>query len=59
MGRLPQGWIAPPAVREVRELVRHRAKLVAWRSQPPRHTGLPPCPASSFGFMRYGASLAG
>jgi transposase len=32
MGRLPEGWIAPPAVREVRELVRHRAKLVAWRS---------------------------
>ena len=32
MGRLPEGWIAPPAVRELRELVRHRAKLVAWRS---------------------------
>jgi transposase len=32
MGRLPGGWIAPPAVRELRELVRHRAKLVAWRS---------------------------
>jgi transposase len=32
MGRLPEAWIAPPAVREVRELVRHRAKLVAWRS---------------------------
>jgi transposase len=32
MGRLPEGWIAPPALRELRELVRHRAKLVAWRS---------------------------
>jgi transposase len=32
MGRLPEAWIAPPALREVRELVRHRAKLVAWRS---------------------------
>jgi transposase len=32
MGRLPQAYIAPPPVRELRELVRHRAKLVAWRS---------------------------
>jgi transposase len=32
MGRLPEGWIAPPQVRELREIVRHRAKLVAWRS---------------------------
>src|SRR4051795_9881955 len=32
LGRLPEGWIAPPEVRELRELVRHRAKLVAWRS---------------------------
>ena len=32
MGRLPEAWIAPPAVRELRELVRHRAKLVAVRS---------------------------
>ena len=32
MGRLPEGWIAPPAVRELREMVRHRAKLVAWRT---------------------------
>jgi transposase len=31
MGRLPQAYVAPPAVRELRELVRHRAKLVAWR----------------------------
>src|SRR5207249_6678557 len=27
MGRLPEAWIAPPAVRELRELVRHRRKL--------------------------------
>jgi transposase len=32
MGRLPEAWIAPPATRELRELVRHRAKLVAWRT---------------------------
>jgi transposase len=32
MGRLPEGWIAPPEVRELRELVRHRAKLIVWRS---------------------------
>ncbi len=32
MGRLPQAWIAPPDVRELRELVRYRAKLVALRS---------------------------
>ena len=32
MGRLPEAYVAPPAVRELREVVRHRAKLVAWRS---------------------------
>ena len=32
MGRLPEAWLAPPAVRELRELVRYRAKLVALRS---------------------------
>ncbi len=32
MGRLPEGWIAPPRTRELRELVRYRAKLVAIRS---------------------------
>jgi transposase len=32
MGRLPESWIAPPPVRELREQVRHRAKLVALRS---------------------------
>jgi transposase len=32
MGRLPEAWIAPPACRELRELVRHRAKLVGLRS---------------------------
>lgn len=30
-GRLPEAWIAPPATRELRELVRHRATLVALR----------------------------
>lgn len=32
MGRLPEAWIAPPVTRELRELVRHRAKLVGLRS---------------------------
>lgn len=32
MGRLPEAWIAPPAVRQLREAVRHRCKLVALRS---------------------------
>jgi transposase len=32
MNRLPEAWIAPPDVRELRELVRYRAKLVALRS---------------------------
>lgn len=31
MGRLQEAWIPPPAIRELRELVRHRAKLVALR----------------------------
>jgi transposase len=32
MGRLPEAWIAPPEVRDLREAVRHRAKMVALRS---------------------------
>jgi transposase len=32
MRRLPEAWIAPPETRELRELVRHRAKLVGLRS---------------------------
>jgi transposase len=32
LGRLPEAWIAPPATRQLRELVRHRAKLVGLRS---------------------------
>jgi transposase len=32
LGRLPKAWIAPPALRELRELVRYRAKLVKLRS---------------------------
>ncbi len=30
--KLPEAWIAPPATRELRELVRYRAKLVALRT---------------------------
>jgi transposase len=33
MGRLPEAWIAPRATRELRELVRHRAKLVGLRAR--------------------------
>jgi transposase len=32
LGRLAEAWIAPPAVREAREIVRYRAKLVQLRS---------------------------
>ena len=32
LGRLAEAWIAPPETRELRELVRYRAKLVALRS---------------------------
>jgi transposase len=32
MGRQPEAWIAPPQARELRELVRYRAKLVATRA---------------------------
>jgi transposase len=32
MGRLAEAWIAPPEVRELRELVRYRAKLVSLRT---------------------------
>jgi transposase len=32
MGRLPEAWVAPPALRELREEVRYRAKLSQLRS---------------------------
>jgi len=32
LGRLAKAWIAPPAVREARELVRYQARLVQLRS---------------------------
>ena len=32
LGRMTEAWIAPPAVRELRELVRYRAKLVHLRT---------------------------
>ncbi len=32
LGRLAEGWIAPPQTRELRELVRYRARLVHHRS---------------------------
>src|SRR5436853_2865394 len=32
LNRMTEAWIAPPAIRELRELVRYRAKLVQLRS---------------------------
>src|SRR5213595_2475823 len=32
MGRLPEAWIAPPEIRELRELTRYRHKLVGLRT---------------------------
>jgi transposase len=32
LGRLPEAWVAPPPVRELRELVRYRARLVCLRA---------------------------
>ena len=32
MGRLPEAWIAPPEIRELRELTRYRDKLVKLRT---------------------------
>ena len=32
LGRLPEAWIAPPQVRQLRELTRYRVKLVRLRS---------------------------
>jgi transposase len=32
MGRLPEAWVAPPEVRELREAVRYRAKLARLRA---------------------------
>jgi hypothetical protein len=35
-GDLPEAWIAPPELRELRELVRYRAKLTGTRQNDPR-----------------------
>ena len=32
LGRLPEAWVAPPEVRQLREMVRYRAKLARLRS---------------------------
>jgi transposase len=32
MGRLPEAWIAPPEIRELREITRYRCKLVGLRT---------------------------
>ena len=32
MGRLPEAWIPPPEIRDLRELTRYRQKLVGLRT---------------------------
>ena len=56
LGRLPEAWIAPPEVRELRELVRYRAKLVGlgWGLRAQVHAvmakeGVLPAPGRMFG----------
>lgn len=34
LGRLAEAWIAPPQVRELREIVRHRPRCVCLRTNP-------------------------
>ena len=47
MGRLPEAWIAPPEIRELREITRYRHKLVKARtSARTRCTGCWPSSAS-------------
>ena len=58
LGRLPEAWIAPPQVRELRELTRYRIKLVRLRSSAKDQVhavlarlGIPvPCPDLFGGF---------
>ncbi len=56
MGRLPEAWITPPEVRELRELTRYRGKLVGLRSSCRNQVhgvlaklGIPACCSDIFG----------
>jgi transposase len=63
MGRLPEAWIAPPEIRELRELTRYRHKLVKARlAQGPgaRGAGQARHPGHAFRHLRRArAGLAG
>jgi transposase len=37
MGRLPEAWVAPPAVRALRETFRRPEQLCSWAGMTPRH----------------------
>jgi hypothetical protein len=56
MGRLPEGWIAPPAVRGLREAIRHRSKLVGTpvgaQGPGPRRVGQAGCAGADVGPVR-------
>jgi transposase len=59
MGRLPEAWVAPPEVRELRETVRHRCKLgVALRAQGPGplRAGQVGCACAHVGSVRVGGT---
>lgn len=60
MGRLPEAWIAPPAVRNCRELVRHRQKLVhtATSVKAQVHAGLAKCGIPVIGSDQFGVTGA-
>src|SRR6187455_3278730 len=61
MGRLPESWVAPPPVRELRELVRYRAKLgrlrAGLKAQSIRRSARRVCCQSSTAFGVRGASV--
>ena len=53
---LPEAWIAPPAVRQLRALLRHRAGLVRLRTQQQNRIH---AVVADFGFDRAGSYLSG
>jgi transposase len=53
---LPEAWIAPPAVRQVRALLRHRAGLVRLRTQQQNRIH---AVVADFGYDRSGSYLSG
>ena len=53
---LPEAWIAPPAVRQLRALLRHRAGLVRLRTQQQNRIH---AVVADFGYDRAGSYLSG